>query len=338
MRGNGLGSCADPLSRHYDAALCDLDGVLYLGDDPVPHAADGVAGARADGMRFAFVTNNASRRPTAVADRLTGLGIAAEPAEVVTSGQAAGRLLAAKVTPGSAVLVVGTDALADEVTQAGMRPVRSVAQAGPGGPAAVVQGLAPQTSWQDLAEAAVAIRGGAVWIVGNTDATLPSPRGPLPGNGAFVAALRLTVRAEPLVAGKPDPALHRESVERVGAQRPLVVGDRLDTDVLGAVRGGADSLLVLTGVTDLAELLQAPEGSRPTYLSSDLRGLRQPHPQVEVEGEVARCRAATARVQDGRLRLASEPGHEDPDDGIRALAALAWSRADRELPPLLPAS
>jgi glycerol 3-phosphatase-2 len=332
VRGERLGACADPLSRHYDAALCDLDGVLYLGEEPVPHAAESVGGARADGMRFAFVTNNASRRPHVVAQRLTALDIPAEPAEVVTSGQAAGRLLAAQVPPGSAVLVLGTEALADEVTGAGMRPVRTVVEAGQFGPAAVVQGLAPQTSWSDLAEAAVAIRGGAIWIVGNTDATLPSPRGPLPGNGAFVAALRLAVRAEPLVAGKPDPALHHESVERVGAERPLVVGDRLDTDVLGAVRGGADSLLVLTGVTDLEELLRAPAGSRPTYVSSDLRGVRHPHPQVEVEGESARCGAATARVHDGQLRVDSPGDGEDPDDGIRALAALAWDRADRGLP------
>ncbi len=301
--------------------------MLYLADEPVPHAAPSVAAARAAGMRFAYVTNNASRTPVAVADKLSALDIPTGPDEVVTSAQAAGRTLAEHLPNGSAVLVVGTDALAEEVRRAGMVPVRTVDQAGQAGPAAVVQGLAPETSWADLAEAAVALHRGALWVAGNTDATLPTTRGPLPGNGAFVAALRLVTGREPLVSGKPDPSLHRASVERVGAQRPLVVGDRLDTDVLGAVRGGADSLLVLTGVVGLPGLLAAPAGSRPTYVSSDLRGLLEPQPEVEVDGETARCRAATARATDGSLS-----GDRDTDDGIRALCALAWASADRGVP------
>ena len=282
-------------------------------------------------MRLAYVTNNASRAPATVAQRLTALGMPAEPDEVVTSGQAAARVLAERLARGAAVLVVGTDALADEVAAAGLRPVRTVQEAGDGGPAAVVQGLAPTTSWTDLAEAAVAIRGGALWVAGNTDATLPSPRGPLPGNGGFVAVLRGTTGREPLVAGKPDPALHRASVDRVGATRPLVVGDRLDTDVLGAVRGGADSLLVLTGVTGVAELLTAPRGSRPTYVSTDLRGLLEAHPPVEVDGDRARCRAATATYDGGRV-VAGDGADDATDDGLRARAALAWACADRGLP------
>ena len=342
-----------PLPQRYDAALCDLDGVLHLGEEPVEHAAAAVAAARAAGLRVAYVTNNASRAPAAVAQKLTRLGIPAESEEVVTSAQAAARALAAVAAPGAAVLVVGTQALADEVTAAGLRPVRTVAEAGEAGPADVVQGLAPTTSWADLAEAAVALHRGALWVAGNTDATLPTTRGPLPGNGAFVGALRLVTGREPVVAGKPDPALHHESVERVGAQRPLVVGDRLDTDVLGAVRGGADSLLVLTGVVGVHELLHAPAGSRPTYLASDLRGLLQPHPRVEieVEGGTARCRGARAVVQGELLHLEAQVGaaaagrgqagsddgqsgglDEDDgsgDDGLRALAALAWSCADQ---------
>ena len=332
-----------PLAERYDAALCDLDGVLYLGDDPVPHAAAAVAAARAAGQRFAFVTNNASRAPATVAERLTRLGMPAEPGDVVTSGQAAGRTLAERLSPGSTVLVVGTEALADEVRAVWMRPVRTVAEAGPDGPDAVVQGLAPATSWSDLSEAAVALHGGALWVAGNTDLTLPTSRGQLPGNGAFVEVLVRITGRQPLVSGKPDPALHRVSVERVGAERPLVVGDRLDTDVLGAVRGDADSLLVLTGVTDVSTLLAAPLGSRPTFVGRDLRSLLRAHPQVEVEGESARCGAAVALVDaDGSLRCdalgssasaRSAGGHEDygdggDDDALRALASLAWSLTD----------
>ncbi|TAL21544.1 MAG: HAD-IIA family hydrolase [Frankiales bacterium] len=316
-----------PLAERYDAALCDLDGVLHLVDDPVPHAAEAVAAARAAGQRFAFVTNNASRAPQVVAERLTGLGIPAAVDDVVTSGQAAARTLAARLPAGATVLVVGSQALADEVSGAGLRPVRTVAEAGEAGPDAVVQGLAPATSWTDLSEATVALHRGALWVVGNTDLTLPTSRGQLPGNGAFVEVLRRVTGREPLVAGKPDPALHRESVERVEAARPLVVGDRLDTDVLGAVRGGADSLLVLTGVTDVAGLLAAPAGSRPTYVGRDLRALLHPQPEVKVEGETAHCGASTATAAAGVLR--GDPGR---DDGLRALAALAWRLADAGRP------
>ena len=297
--------------------------MLYLEGHGVPHAPEGVAAARAAGMRVAYVTNNASRPPAVVAERLTGLGIPAEPDEVVTSAQAAARVLSEQLGAGAVVLVVGTSALADEVRRAGFEPVHVLADAGEDGVAAVVQGLSPDTSQRDLADAAVALRSGAVWIAANTDLTLPSTRGPLPGNGAFVALLQAVTGLEPLVAGKPDPALHRESVERVAARLPLVVGDRLDTDVLGAVRGGADSLLVLTGVTDRATLLAAPAGSRPTYVSSDLRGLLEPHPQVDVEGDVVRCRDAVARCEDGRVVVEGSG-----DDALRAEVALTWSQAD----------
>lgn len=312
-----------PLAQRYDAALCDLDGVLYLGEEPVPHAAESVAAARAAGQRFAFVTNNASRAPRSVAKRLTGLGIPADVEDVVTSGQAAARTLAERLPAGATVLVVGAAALADEVRAVGLRPVRTVAEAGDAGPDAVVQGLAPTTSWADLSEATVALHRGALWVAGNTDLTLPTSRGQLPGNGAFVEVLSQVTGREPLVAGKPDPALHHESVGRVGATRPLVVGDRLDTDVLGAVRGGADSLLVLTGVTDVAGLVAAPAGSRPTYVGRDLRALLAPQREVEVEGETARCGASKVTATGGVLR-----GDTSDDDGLRAAAALAWSLAD----------
>jgi len=301
--------------------------VLYRGLEPVEHAASSVAAARLAGMRIAFVTNNASRHPEAVAAHLAELGIPAEPEQVVTSAQASARMLAEQVPAGSAVLVLGTTALAETIAAAGMRPVRNVAEAGGAAEvAAVAQGLAPETSMADLSEATVALRAGAVWVAGNLDPTLPSPRGLLPGNGAFVQLLSEATGRWPLIAGKPNPALHLESVKRVGAQRPLVVGDRLDTDVLGAVRGDADSLLVLTGVTDVELLLSAPAGSRPTYLATDLRGLGRPHPLATVDGMQARCAAATARCERGVLSVDRED-----EDGLRALTALAWSCADAGL-------
>ena len=310
-----LGSCALPLDQAYDAALLDLDGVLYVGRDAVPHAAPSIAAARRSGMRLAFVTNNASRRPEVVAAHLTALGMSAEPDDVVTSAQAAVRYLAARLPAGARVLVVGTEGLAEEVEAGGLRPVRRAE-----GAVGLVQGLATTTSWADLAEAAVAIRGGALWVAGNRDATYPSERGPLPGNGALVAALELATGRHPVVVGKPEPELHRASVERVGAQHPLVVGDRLDTDVLGARGTGTDSLLVLTGVTSLDELLSAPSGMRPTYVSWDLRGLVQSQPPVDLQGNEATCGEARAWRADGGI-TSSGP----PDLALRASCALAWS-------------
>ncbi|MCW2622875.1 MAG: family hydrolase [Frankiales bacterium] len=294
-RGAGLGSCSVPLMTAYDAGLYDLDGVLYVGQEAVPHAADSVRRATAAGLRAAFVTNNASRSPASVAEHLNRLDIPAQPSDVVTSGQAAARWLADHLAPGAPVLVLGTADLAAEVAAVGLRIVVSADEA----PAAVVQGLAPSTGWNELAEAAVALGQGALWVAGNTDATLPSPRGPLPGNGAFVAALITATGRHPVVVGKPEPALHRESVERVAARHPLVIGDRLDTDVLGAVRGACDSLLVLTGVSDLEGLLAAPIGSRPTYVGTDLRALVMPQPAVRIVGENGRRERQVTAECDG---------------------------------------
>lgn len=302
--------------------------MLYVSQQAVPHAAQSVAAARRAGLRPAFVTNNASRRPVKVAEHLSELGIPAEPGDVVTSAQAAVRWLARAFAAGSPVLVLGTQDLADEVTAGGLRPVWQAADE----PVAVVQGLSTTLAWKDLAEATVALRAGAAWVACNADVTYPSPRGPLPGNGAFVAALAATTGLTPVVVGKPEPELHRASVERVEAQHPLVIGDRLDTDVLGAVRGGSDSLLVLTGVTDLDLLLSAPEGSRPTYVAADLRGLLVAQPPVDVlEDGSVRCAGRVARWEGDRPVVDGEaPGAGAPEEavaGLRALCALAWARA-----------
>jgi HAD superfamily hydrolase (TIGR01450 family) len=267
------GGGAAPLCRTYDVALLDLDGVVYRGDEPVPYAAEAVAAARAAGMRMAFVTNNASRTPAAVVARLAAAGVPATEHEVVTAAQATATLLGTLVPPGARVLVTGGDGLRQAVAEAGFAVVPDAAAA----PVAVVQGYAPTLAYADLAEAALAVRAGAVWVASNLDATIPTARGELPGNGALVALVATATGRRPdAVAGKPEPALHEEAVRRSGARRPLVVGDRLDTDVAGANRVGCDSLLVLTGVTDAALLRDAPPERRPTYVGADLRALLAP--------------------------------------------------------------
>jgi glycerol-1-phosphatase len=253
----------------YDVVLLDLDGTVVRGAGAVAGAPDMVNELRATGTKVQFITNNASRAPEQVAEHLSSLGVQTAPDEVLTSGQAAADLLAAQIPSSAAVLVVGTEALVDAVRSVGFRPVTEAAAL----PAAVVQGHSPETGWTRLAEACLAIRSGAKWIACNVDRTLPTERGLLPGNGAMVAALQAATDRVPVVAGKPASPLLTTAVKRTGAQRPLVVGDRLDTDIAGACGTGLDSLLVLSGVADAAALLAAPPEQRPVYVGADIRVL-----------------------------------------------------------------
>jgi HAD superfamily hydrolase (TIGR01450 family) len=317
-----LAGAAVPLARGHDVALLDLDGVVYVGADPVPGAADALAQARAAGMRLAFVTNNAARTPDAVAGHLHELGIAAEPGEVVTSAQAAARYLAARFPAGAAVLVVGTTGLVDALREAGLTPVHSADDE----PVAVVQGYSPTLSWAQLAEGAVAIGRGALWVACNTDRTIPSARGPLPGNGAFVAALTHATGRAPIVTGKPDPTMHRESVLRSHARDPIVVGDRLDTDIEGANRVGCPSLLVLSGVTTPSQLLAAPAILRPSYLAEDLTGLLRTHPEVTLDADgAARSGRFHAARQGDAIELSALGAAAERLDALRALCRCAWT-------------
>jgi HAD superfamily hydrolase (TIGR01450 family) len=304
-----------PLARRYDVALLDLDGVVYLGPTPVAGAAEALAAARAAGMRLAFVTNNASRTPEAVADQLRGMGVQADPAEVVTSAQAACHVLAEQLPAGAPVLVVGGVGLQRETAERGFKVVTSADD----DPAAVVQGYGADVGWRELAEATVAVRGGAWWVATNLDLTIPSVRGPLPGNGTLVGVVRAATGVEPRVTGKPDPAMHRESVQRSRARDPIVVGDRLDTDIEGASRVGCASLLVLTGVTTAADLLAAPLGRRPTYVAAGLDGLLTAYDPPVPDGDGWTCGGWTATAG---LRLG---GSGDDLAALRALCAAAWA-------------
>jgi glycerol-1-phosphatase len=313
--------CAQPLRDAYDTALLDLDGVVYLGGVPIPGAADALTEARKAGMRLAFVTNNASRSPSAIAALLSGQGLPATVADIVTSAQAAARLIAGRLPAGSPVLVVGGIGLRIALRERGLRPVSTAAER----PGAVVQGYGPDIDYPVLAEAALAVRAGAWYVASNVDATLPTTRGPQPGNGSLVQVIVTATGRHPVVAGKPERPLHDEAVARTGARHPLVVGDRLDTDIEGAVRRGADSLLVLTGVTAPADAVLAPPQRRPTYLACDVSGLLEPQPGVAVANGEFQCGGWAARpgADSGPLTLT---GSGAPIDGLRALCAAAWSR------------
>jgi len=316
-----------PPSVEFDVALLDLDGVVYVGPDAVPGVPRALAAVRSAGMRLGFVTNNASRRPEEVARRLAGMGIPAEASDVITSAQAAATVVADLLGSGARVLPVGGPGVAAALSEAGL----TVVQRADDRPSAVVQGYGTDVGWTQLAEAVVAIRNGARHVATNADPTIPSPRGPLPGNGALVRVVSDVTGQEPLVTGKPDPAMHEECVRRTGARRPLVVGDRLDTDIEGARRAGAASLLVLTGVTDAAGLLAAPPQQRPDLLAADAAGLLHPHPPVTAADRAWRCAGWTAEPdEDGGLLLRAPAGADDPADddlaGLRALCAAHWAR------------
>ena len=317
------GSSAPP-SEVYDVALLDLDGVVYVGPDPVPGVPAALAAARGAGMRLGFVTNNAARTPEAVAEHLSALGVPARADDVITSSQAAATVVAGLLEHGARVLPVGGPGVAAALTAAGLVVVDRAEDE----PAAVVQGHGREVGWAQLAEAVVAVRNGARHVATNLDATIPSPRGPLPGNGAMVGVVAAVTGQEPLVTGKPDPAMHAESVRRTGARHPLVVGDRLDTDIEGARRAGAASLLVLTGVTDPGTLLAARPDHRPDLLSADAAGLLTAHPRVTANGQERGCGHWTvgpAEADDVLVLEAHGPDDGDGLDGLRALCVAHWA-------------
>jgi glycerol-1-phosphatase len=313
-----LDGSAEPLDTAYDVALLDLDGTVYLGGAAIPGAPEALRKAAAAGMRLAYVTNNASRTPAAIAALLAGFGVSATPEDVVTSAQAAARMLAERLPAGAPVLVVGGSGLRMAMRERGLRPVSTAAEH----PQAVVQGYAPNIGYSLLEEGGLAVAAGALFVASNADVTLPTRRGSQPGNGAFIQVIATATGQQPLVAGKPEPPLQKESVLRTGAKHPLEVGDRLDTDIEGANRVGLDSLLVLTGVTSPAEAILAPAAQRPTYLAEDLAGLLEPHPPVTSQDDTYRCGGWTARRDGDGLDLA---GGGDRIDGLRALCAAAWA-------------
>jgi HAD superfamily hydrolase (TIGR01450 family) len=303
------------LAAGHDLFVFDLDGVVYIGPEAVPGAVEAIIRLHEEGRAVAYATNNAARRASTVSAHLAELGVPASEGEVVTSAQVAAAMLAERLPAGAAVLIVGTEDLAAEVTDVGLRPVWSADEA----PVAVIQGYGRMVGWTHLAEGCVAVRAGAWWVATNSDRTLPSARGPLPGNGALVAALATAVdRAPDLVVGKPAPALFEQAAKRRGAARPLVIGDRLDTDIEGANRASMPSLFVLTGVHRAADLLAAPAHQRPTYVAADLEGLFVPADAVRIDAAVAGWHASN---EGGELVLR---GAGPAPDALRALCAAAW--------------
>ena len=256
------------LADAYDCLLFDLDGVLYRGEEPVPAAPAALAELRRAGARPVFLTNNSSRTPEQVAGKLRGLGIEADPAEVVTSALATAELLAAR--GGGSAFVVGQDGVRRALADAGLE----VVDGEPDHADLVVVGFDGSVTYDRLKTACVLVQRGARLVATNPDASYPAGDGLWPGAGALLAVITTTTGATPEVVGKPFAPLFEAALARGGGGRPLVVGDRLDTDIEGAVRLGWDSMLVLTGVSTRSQA--GADGPRPTYVADDVGALLRP--------------------------------------------------------------
>ncbi|WP_175460209.1 HAD-IIA family hydrolase [Arthrobacter subterraneus] len=307
------------LARRYGAVLADLDGVVYAGPSAIPGAAEALDKLEGIGVALAYITNNASRSSAEVAAHLRELGAPATAEQVFGSALAGAELLATQVRQGATVLVTGSAVLAQHVAEQGLVPVTTADPV----PDAVIQGFDPSLGWKDLAEASYAVAGGAVWVATNTDMSIPQARGIAPGNGTLVAAVQAATGQTPLVAGKPEAQLFITAANHLGVAEALVVGDRLDTDILGGNRAGMATALVLTGVDSAANALAAITEQRPTYLFADLGQLHQPYPEVIKRDSVFQCGESSAKVEDGVVIM----GGEREDLNTWRAACAAWWEA-----------
>lgn len=306
----------------HDVAFFDLDGVIYLGPVAVPGAVDGIAEVRAAGTRVMFVTNNAARSAQAVADHLVQLGFGVGPDDLITSAQVAVGVLADELPHGSKLLIAGSQSLVDLATSAGFETTQSADDE----PDAVLQGYDPQMTWPRLDEAAIAVQRGATWYATNDDSTRPTDRGVVPGLGAALAVVGMTVRKRPIVFGKPHAPMLDFAKNHTGAQRPIFVGDRIDTDIMGANRAGMPSLLVFSGAHGKRELIEAGPGDRPTYIGADLRALLEPPRTATQHGDTWRCKDAVASLTEGVVSLTGDlTGQAGQLDALWALANLVWA-------------
>ena len=305
-----------------DVILADLDGVIYKGAGAIPYAVESINAAVDAGVRVGYITNNASRTDVSVAEHLSEFGLTVDPTDVVTSPQAGVLLLADLVPAGSTILVVGGEGLTVELEKAGFVVTRSALDS----PAAVIQGFSPEVGWVHLAEAAFALHTGIPWVATNADWTIPVARGTAPGNGTLVSAVHTAVGRLPVVAGKPEVAMFTLATERFGSAKAVVIGDRLDTDILGANRAGLESILVLTGIDQAKQVLAAEKDQRPDVILDDLRQLTEPYPETVVDeradGTVVTTVGSASVARAGEQLTILEAG--TPIDRLRAGAAAIW--------------
>lgn len=272
------------LIERFDAILSDLDGVVYAGAGAIPGAPEALQGCVERGLKVAFITNNASRSPQQVAEHLQELGAPATSDTVFGSADAGVQLLVDEVNKrgmnhqeAGTVLIAGSSYLEQQVKAAGFVTLRAKDADGHESYGAVIQGFDPTLSWADLAHASYAINRGALWVATNTDFTIPRAEGIAPGNGALVNAVAMATKQRPVVAGKPEPVMFQQAAQALRAKTPVVVGDRLDTDIRGGNAAQIPTVLVLTGIDTVTTALGAITTERPTYIINVLHEFFDPY-------------------------------------------------------------
>jgi glycerol-1-phosphatase len=303
-----------PLADRYEAFILDLDGVVYRGDDPIPGAPQAVAALRERGRRIVFLTNNSARTPEEVAKRLARLGIPGHPGEVVTSAQAAARLLVGEKDSRATAFVVGEEGVRAALADSGVE----IVDGEPTRADFVVVGWDRHADYDKLRTASVLVQRGARLVATNADASYPAPGGELwPGAGALVAAVETATGVRAEVAGKPHRPLFDEAVRRAGSRETLVVGDRIETDIEGAVAAGLDAALVLSGAAGPGDLLDG--GELPVAVMKDVGGL--------LSQPAVRVRQARPEDSDAIAGLVGSAGlHVIPSDAESGRAFVAEDR------------
>jgi glycerol 3-phosphatase-2 len=302
------------LIDQYDGLLLDLDGVVYRGNLPISEAIETIEKLSTK-FSIGYVTNNASRTQEQIAQQLRGFGLALDESQVISSAMAAAEMLAEQVS--GKVLVIGGDGLRKAVSDHGFEVVSSADD----GPAAVIQGFSPAIGWKDLAEASYAINNGAFWLATNQDWTIPLERGIAPGNGTLVSAVHTAVGRLPEFAGKPARKIFDTAKKQLNMSNPLFIGDRIDTDILGANNAGIDSALVFTGIATGKETISAAKGSRPTYLLESVSEILEKYKAPKKTKYGYKSGSAQVELLGNKVRLINSGSRIDV---LRAACSVVW--------------
>ncbi|HLF28496.1 MAG TPA: HAD-IIA family hydrolase [Anaerolineae bacterium] len=245
------------------ALIIDMDGVLWRGSEPLPGIPEFFAFLRERDIRFVLATNNSSRTEAQYAGRLAAYGAPVALDEIVTSASATADYLTSILPAGSRVYAIGLEGVRQALSERGFTLAEEDA-------AAVVVGIDWHTTYAQLKRAALLIRAGAIFVGTNPDATFPAPEGIIPGNGALLAAIETATSVKPIVIGKPEPLLYQQALRRLNTplERTAALGDRLETDILGGIRAGLKTILVMGGVTTRAQL--AASAYQPDWVFEDI--------------------------------------------------------------------
>jgi HAD superfamily hydrolase (TIGR01450 family) len=310
---------AKKIWNEHDLLLADLDGVVYEGAVAIKNAVETINTIAQQNIPVGYVTNNSSRKPETIVEQLLGFGLHAKPENIISSGQTAVELLQTKISSGARVLVVGGDGLRARVSAGGFEIVSSSDDK----PEAVIQGFAPDVSWNDLAEAAYSIQNGAIWVATNNDWTLPQEKGLAPGNGTLVGAVHTAVGQLPIVAGKPEPAIFQTALNLFKPESAVFVGDRLDTDILGANRAGIKSALVLSGVSTRKDVLAAKPEERPFYIIGNLDELLADYLAPKQTKRGFTCGKASVELLGDKVLVTD--GDPQSIEALRAACNVIWN-------------